>query len=57
MDGCGQLPLNSASGRFPTKHLDGAILVYNYHFEQSVCNFFKRRTQPPVFSGEIFKTE
>ena len=57
MDGCGQLPLNSASGRFPTKHLDGAILVYNYHFEQSVCNLFKRRTQPPVFSGEIFKTE
>ena len=37
--------------------LDGAILVYDYHFEQSVCNLFKRRTQPPVFSGDIFKTE
>ena len=33
----------------------GAILVYNRYSEQSVCNLFKRRTLPPVFSGEIFE--
>ena len=37
--------------------LDGAILVYNYHFEQSVCNLTKRRILPLVFSGKIFKNE
>ena len=33
----------------------GAILVYNCYSEQPVCNFTKRRTQPPVFFGEIFE--
>ena len=28
---------------------------YNGYSEQSVCNLIKRRTLPPLFSGEIFK--
>ena len=35
--------------------LGGVILVYNRYFEQPVCNLTKRRTLPPVFSGEIFE--
>ena len=35
--------------------LGGVILVYNRYSEQSVCNLNKRRTLPPLFSGEISK--
>ena len=41
--------------RFQKNILGGAILVYNRYSEESVCNLTKRRTLPPLFSGEIFK--
>ena len=37
--------------------LGGLILVYNRYSEQSVCNLTKRRTLPPVFSGEIIQNQ
>ena len=40
---------------FQENILGGAILVYNHYSEQPVCNLTKRRTPPPVFSGEIFE--
>ena len=42
---------------FQENILDGVILVYNRHSEQSVCNLTKRRTLPLVFPGEIFENE
>ena len=36
--------------------LGGVILVYNCYCEQSFCNLTKRRTLPPVFSGEILES-
>ena len=42
-------------GRFPRNILGEVILVYNCYSEQPVCNLTKRRTLPPVFSGEIFE--
>ena len=40
---------------FHENNFGGVILVYNRYSEQSVCNLTKRRTLPPLFSGEIFK--
>ena len=37
---------------FQENILGGAILVCNRYYEQLLCNLFKRRTLPPVFSGE-----
>ena len=37
--------------------LDGVILVYSCHCEESVCKFTKRKSLPPVFSEEIFEIE
>ena len=39
---------------FQENILSGVILVYNRYSEQPICNLTKIRTQPPVFSGEIF---
>ena len=36
--------------------LCGVVLVYHGYSEQSVCHLTKRRTLPPLLSGEIFKT-
>ena len=47
--------LRNLSEDFQVNILGGAILVYNRYSEQPVCNLTKRRTLPPVFSGEIFK--
>ena len=35
--------------------LGGAILVYNHYSEHPVCSLTKRKTPPPVFSGETFE--
>ena len=40
---------------FQENILGGATLVYNRYSEQPVCNLTKRRTPPPVFSGENFE--
>ena len=40
---------------FQENFLGGGILVYNRYSEQTVRNLTKRRTPPPVFSGEIFE--
>ena len=47
--------LRKLSEDFQENILGGVILVYNRYSEQSVCNLTKRRTLPPVFSGEVFK--
>ena len=47
--------LRNLSEGFQVNILGGAILVYNRYSEQPVCNLTKRRTLPPVFSGEIFE--
>ena len=47
--------LRNLSEDFQVNILGGAILVYNRYSEQPVCNLTKRRTLPPVFSGEIFE--
>ena len=31
------------------------VILKNRYSEQSLCNLAKRRTLPPVFSGEIFE--
>ena len=40
---------------FQENILDGVILVCNRYSGQSACNLTKRRTLPPVFSGEILE--
>ena len=35
--------------------LGGVTLVHNRYSEQLVCNLTKRRTLPPVFSGNVFE--
>ena len=35
----------------------GVALLNNRYFKQSVCNLTKRRTLPPVFSGQISKMD
>ena len=47
--------LQNLSEDFQENILGEAILVYNRYSEQPVCNLTKRRTPPPVFSGEIFE--
>ena len=47
--------LRNLSEDFQENILGGAILVYNRYSERTVCNLTKRKTPPPVFSGEIFK--
>ena len=47
--------LRKLSEDFQGNILGGVILVYNHYSEQPVCNLTKRRTLPPVFSGEIFE--
>ena len=47
--------LRNLSEDFQVNILGGDILVYNRYSEQPVCNLTKRRTLPPVFSGEIFE--
>ena len=40
---------------FQVNILDGVILVYNRHSEQSFSNLTKRITLAPIFPAEIFK--
>ena len=40
---------------FQENIIGGAILINNDYSKQSVFNLTKRRTLPPVFSGEIFE--
>ena len=47
--------LRKLSQDFQENIIGGAILINNHYSEQSVCNLTKRRTLPPVFSGEIFE--
>ena len=47
--------LQNLSEDFQENILGEAILVYNRYSEQPVCNLTKRRTPPPVFSGETFE--
>ena len=47
--------LRKLSQDFQENIIGGAILINNHYSEQSVCNLTKRRTLPPVFSGEILK--
>ena len=47
--------LQNLSEGFQENIIGGLILVCNRYSEQSVCNLTKRRTLPPVFSGEIFE--
>ena len=47
--------LQNLSEDFQENIIGGAILVDNRYSEQPVCNSTKRRTPPPVFSGEIFE--
>ena len=47
--------LQKLSEDFQENILSGVILVYNRYSEQPICNLTKRRTLPPVFSGEIFE--
>ena len=47
--------LQNLSEDFQENIIGGAILVDNRYSKQPVCNLTKRRTPPPVFSGEIFE--
>ena len=47
--------LRNLSENFQENILREAILVYNRYSQQPVCNLTKRRTSPPVFSGETFE--
>ena len=47
--------LRKLSEDFQENNLGEVIVVYNPYSEQPVFNLTKRRTLPPVFSGEIFE--
>ena len=46
---------SNLSEDFQGNFLGGGTLVYNRYSEQTVRNLTKRRTSPPIFSGEIFE--
>ena len=47
--------IRNLSEDFLENVLGGDILVYNRYSEQTVRNLTKKRTPPPVFSGEVFE--
>ena len=47
--------IQKISEDFQVNILCGVILVYNRYSEQPICNLAKRRTLPPIFSGESFE--